>query len=252
MDKLLFCISIFLFLAACGKKGPLVPPEALAPSPVVDLTARQQGDRFVLCMTPPTRNDAGRPLKNLSGFRIVKREVLPPDVDCEECTGAYRLFMTVDMEYPVQVRRFGNLYCLDDTDLQTGKTYQYKAVSFQADGTASRDSNKVRLKYLPPPAAPTLRAISSSTGVTLEWTAPPRPESGVLAGFNIYRSESPERMPVFPINSKPISGQKYEDKSLEFGVNYLYTVRSLAEEEGELVESESSNNVSGKLKLDED
>jgi predicted small lipoprotein YifL len=252
MNKLLFCIVTFLCLAACGKKGPLVPPEALAPSPVKDLTARQEGDRFVLCMTPPSRNDAGRPLKNLAGLRVMKREVLPPDVDCEECTGAYRLFMTVDMEYPVHVRRFGNLYCLDDTDLQRGKTYQYKAASYQADGTVSRDSNKVRLKFLAPPAAPVLRAVSSTTGVTLEWTAPPPPESGVLVGYNIYRSESSESMPVFPANAKPVSGLNYEDKSLEFGVNYFYTVRSVAEVEGELVESRASNKVSGKLKLDED
>jgi predicted small lipoprotein YifL len=252
MNKFVFCMVTFIFLAACGKKGPLVPPEALAPSPISNLSARQEGDRFILCLTPPTRNDADRPLKNLAGIRVMKREVLPPDVDCEECTGAYRLFMTVDMEYPVNVSRFGNLYCLDDTDLQKGKTYQYKATSFQADGTVSRDSNKVRIKFLPSPAAPTLRAVSSPTGVTLEWSSPLPPESGSLAGYNVYRSEQSGAMPVFPVNSKPVIEQKYEDKTLEFGVNYVYTVRSVAEIQGELVESEPSNKVSGKLTLDED
>ncbi len=251
MNKLLFFIFACLFLAACGKKGPLVPPEALAPSPVKDLTVRQQGDRFVLCLTPPSKNDAGGPLKNLAGFRVMKREVLPPDVDCEECAGAYGLFVTVDMEYPLHVTRFGNLYCMDDSDLRSGKTYQYKAVSYQADGTVSRDSNKVRAKFLPPPAAPTLRAVSAPTFITLEWTAPPTPLSGALAGYNIYRSESPEAMPVFPINPKPVSGLKFDDKSLEFGVNYYYTVRSVADIDGELVESGPSDKVSGKLTLDE-
>lgn len=251
MNKLLFCICACLFLAACGKKGPLVPPEALAPSPVKDLTVRQQGDRFVLCLSPPTKNDAGGPLKNLAGFRVLKREVLPPDVDCEECAGAYGLLMTVDMEYPVNARRFGNLYCLDDTDLQYGKTYQYKSVSFEADGTSSRDSNKVREKFLPPPGAPELRAVSTPAGMTLEWAESPKPEKGKLVGYNIYRSESPKGMPVFPVNSNPVRGLKYNDKSTEFGVTYYYTVRSLADIEGEQVESGPSNKVSGKLTLEE-
>ncbi len=239
----------FFFLAACGKKGPLVPPEALAPSPVTDLDVRQVGSRFIVCLTPPTRNDAGGPLKNLAGFQVLKREVLPPDVDCEACTGAYRLFRLVDMEYPGNAMRFANMYCLYDDDLVIGKTYQYKVVSLQADGTMSRDSNKVRRKFLLPPAAPVLHATSTETGIILQWTTPP-PTTGVLVGYNIYRSESAERMPLNPINPVPVQGNRYEDKTVLFGMKYRYIIRALAKIDGELVESSSSGRVSGELQLD--
>ncbi len=252
MRKIFFCLGIAFLLAACGKKGPLVPPEALAPSPIADLRADQIGNRFSLCLSPPSRDEMGKALKNLAGVRVLKREVLPPAEDCEECPGAYRPFQTIDLEYPKGVLRFGNLYCFYDTDLVAGKTYQYKAVSFQEDGTMSRDSNKVRRKFVSPPAAPVLKGIPSPVGAMLEWTAPPPPEAGTAAGFNIYRSESPGRMSPYPINAKPVQETSYEDRSLELGVKYVYVVRSLAKVADELVESESSNEVAGELKMPEE
>ncbi len=121
MKKILFLVVVTLFLAACGKKGPLVPPEALAPATITDLRAIQRNSMLNICWTAPSREQTGKPLKNLSAFRIYKREVLPPSEDCEECPTAYRLLRIVDLEYLQDVRRSGSLYCFDDTDLIEGK-----------------------------------------------------------------------------------------------------------------------------------
>jgi predicted small lipoprotein YifL len=252
MKRFFFCLLIPLSLAACGKKGALIPPEALAPAPISDLRVTQTGERFTLCLTPPSADEAGRPLKNLTAIRVLKHEVLPPGEECEECPTAYLPFQTVDLEYPRNVMRFANLYCLSDTDLVLGKTYKYKAVSLLKDGTTSRDSNKVQRKFLPPPAAPVLRGTSSPTGVKLEWTVPPQPEAGKIVGFNIYRSESPETIPPYPINKEPVKGTLYEDQSVVLGFHYFYTVRSVAKVADELVESVSSNKVPGELKFPEE
>ena len=252
MKKIFFCLGIALALTACGKKGPLIPPEALSPAPINDLRVTQTGERFSLCLTPPSTDEVGRPLKDLAAFRVLKREVLPPGEDCEECPTAYLPFQTVDLEFPRNVQRFGKLNCLVDTDLVVGKTYKYKVFSFLKDGTMSRDSNKVQRKFLSPPAAPVLRGTSSPTGVMLEWTAPPQPEAGTIAGFNIYRSESADTMRPSPINKEPVKGTRYDDQSVVLGVHYVYTVRSLAKVADELVESESSNKVEGELKFPEE
>ncbi len=252
MKKLFILAGIAFLVAACGRKGPLVPPEALAPSPISNLRVSQVGTRFSICLTPPSSDETGKSVKNLAGFRVLKREVLPPDEDCEECPTAYRLFQTVDLEFPTDVLRYGNLYCLADTDLTVSRTYQYKAVSFQADGTTSKDSNKTRRKFVHPPAAPTVKSAPAATGVILEWTVPSKPESGTAAGFNVYRSESADRMPTEPINDKPVTGNSYEDQTVPLGTKYFYAVRALAKVDGETVESESSNIVTGEMKLPEE
>lgn len=45
--------------AACGKKGPPLPPERPVPAGVADLTARRAGDTVWLTFTVPDRNQSG-------------------------------------------------------------------------------------------------------------------------------------------------------------------------------------------------
>jgi predicted small lipoprotein YifL len=249
---MLYYMGIILALTACGKKGPLVSPDALAPGPIADLKVRQTGSRFLLCLSPPSRDVAGRPLKDLVGVRVFRREVLPPDEDCEECPTAYRLLRTIDLEYPNDIIRFGSLYCLSDAELIPGKTYQYKAVSFQRDGTMSGDSNKVRRKQVTPPVAPALKGSSTDSGVVLEWNVPSLSGPGALAGFNIYRGRYPGDVPSDPYITMPSAVTRYEDLSLQLGEKYFYVVKAVARVDGELVESEPSNIVFGELKLPEE
>lgn len=252
MKKTLFLIGIFFLLAACGKKGPLVPPEAFVPAPIADLKTEQRGNGFLVCWSPPGKEESGKSLKNLAGFRVFKREVLPPDEDCEECPTAYRLLRTIDLEYPQDVRRSGNRYCFTDSDLVEGKTYQYKVVSLEKDGAASRDSNKARRKYLPPPESPKLKAASSPTGVLLEWTTAPQPKYGTPSGYNIYRRQAGESALLFAMNEKPVQGNRFEDLTLEAGTHYLYVVRTVIKLDGETMESGPSNEVAGELSMPEE
>jgi predicted small lipoprotein YifL len=45
MKKALFITIMLLFLTACGRKGALMPPEALVPAAIQDLNVLQSGGK---------------------------------------------------------------------------------------------------------------------------------------------------------------------------------------------------------------
>ncbi len=246
-QKIALIVSLLLLLAGCGRKGKLVPPEALLPAPISDLLVTQKGQSLQLSWSIPSREEGGRALKDLAGFQLYKRVVLPPAEDCESCTDAYRLLKSIDLAYLRDVRRFGNRLYLNDSDVTDNTTYQYKIVSSRRDGTSSRNSNKARIKKVTPPPTPRLTARFSVTGVSLHWETGSLPADVKVLGCNIYRWRGDDPPALLPLNDTPASGTEYEDMRLERGVTYAYCIRTVAEIEGERVESAPSNEVKGKL-----
>ncbi|HEX9024105.1 MAG TPA: lipoprotein [Geobacteraceae bacterium] len=246
-QKIALIISILLLLAGCGRKGKLIPPEALLPAPINDLLVAQKGESFQLSWSIPSREEGGRALKDLAGFQLYKREVLPAEEDCELCPNAYHLLRSIDLAYLQNVRRFGNRLYVNDADVLTNTTYQYKILSVRKDGTPSRSSNKARIRKVVPPPAPRLTARFSVTGVSLQWVAGSMPATVKVLGFNIYRRRGDAPPALLPINDTPMTGSEYEDMRLERGVSYAYSLRTVAEVEGEKVESALSNEVKGTL-----
>lgn len=246
MKKFLAVVIMTLPLAGCGRKGPLAPPEALVPAAIVDLRVAQQGESFLLSWSAPTREAGGRPLKELAGFRLLRREVLPPAEDCEECPDAYRLIATVDLEYLREARRFGDRFFYGDAGLRSGATYQYKLVAFRRDGTASRDSNRSRHRLVLPPPPPVPKGLFTSAGIILEWPAVTTAGSAVV-GYNVYRWREGQPIPPVPLNERPLTEPRFEDLRLEQGIVYSYAVRTVAGIEGEVAESAPSALVTGSL-----
>lgn len=251
MKKILILLPLILLLVACGKRGPLVAPEALVPAPVKDLQVEQKGNRFQVCWSGPGKQEWGGSLDNLAGFQVFRREVLPPDEDCETCPSAYRQVKAVDPEYLQDVLRLGPLFCFFDTELVEGKTYQYKVISFDAEGAASKDSNRVRRKKTVPPAPPLLSAVPAPRGVTLQWKLDALPAGARLEGFTVFRKQGGEVMPLLPIAAVAADATLFEDPHMEHGVSYVYAIRTVAGIDGEKVESDLSNEVEGKFQLSE-
>ena len=237
-------IAALLFLAGCGKKGPLVPPEALVPAPIANLAVAQKGDRFQVSWSAPGKQEGGGTLKDLAGFVLFRRPLLPPDEDCEQCATAYGVVTRIDLDFLKTVRRVGSLFLYDDSDLTPGKSYQYKVHSLTEEGAESRDSNKAHHRVLVPPLPPVVEALSSASGVVLAFVAPATGE-GILQGFNVYRSRKGGEMPLTPLNPKPITGRTYEDKAILIGVAYAYRVTAVAALNAETVESAPSVLVAG-------
>lgn len=238
------------FLSGCGKKGVLVPPEALVPAPITNLAAAQKGDRIEVSWSAPGKQEGGAPLRDLGGFLLFRRPVLPPGEDCEECLSAYALLQRVDLEFPQGARQAGQLWIYSDRDLNRGMTYQYKVRSFTTQGAEGKDSNKVRRTFFSPPPPPVLEALPSDDGVILAYVALP-PEEGTVVGYNIYRSKKGEPLPTVPLNTAPVTGNTYKDETARFGVAYDYAVTSLVKVGAETVESARSNDVAGGIRVPE-
>jgi hypothetical protein len=241
MKKILFLIMAIL-LSGCGKRGALVPPEALVPAAVRDLRVEQKGDRFLVLWSRPTRQEGGRPLRDLAGFRLFRRDLLPPGEDCEECPDAYRLLTSIDLDFP-RGGVVGNHGLYYDDALTIGKSYRYKVISATKDGSISRPSNRADRKKVDPPSPPVLQALATPLGIRLTWQNPSAPAFGRIEGYNVYRKRSGETLPLSPLTSAPLKEMLYEDDNLEQGVRYEYVVRTVALNDGETVESDPSNEV---------
>ena len=241
--KMSFLVILLLILAGCGRKGLLMAPEALAPAPIADLRVEQKGEQFLVSWSRPAAELGGRHLRDLARFQLFRREVLPPGEDCEECPAAYRLLKSVDLDYLQGVAIVGARYLSIDTDLAGGKTYRYKVFSQKRDGTTSRISNRASRKKVAPPLPPVLKAASSLDGVRLTWSGAAPPAGGRIEGYTVYRKESGETHYLTPLTGAPVKETVFEDKQLEWGKRYDYTVRTVAVVDGETVESNQSNEV---------
>ncbi len=246
IQRVLLIAIITLLLTGCGRKGPLISPDAMIPAPIADLHVEQQGERFVVSWTQPGREEGGGPLKDLAGFRVFRREVLPPSQDCEECPTAYHLIRAVDLEYLQDVVRAGNSYSFVDAGLETGKTYQYKVIGFKTDGSEGKQSNLARRKKVVPPLSPMVQVTSSPTSVILRWEPVVVAKSASLLGYQVYRKRAGSAA-AQPLTGKPIQETSFEDLHLERGATYDYAVRTVAKIDGETVESEPSTALTGRL-----
>ena len=244
MKKTICILIASLALAGCGRRGPLVAPDAAIPAAVDSLKVSQKDNRFYLSWAPPLRDLAGKPLQGLAGFRLLRRQVLPPGQDCEECADAYRTVKTVDLDILKEARRFNDLYVVTDTGLVPGNTYQYRVVSFKKDGTESARSNPARRTLLPSPAAPVLRATPVADGIDLQWELPGG--GAQPSGYNLYRRNKGDINSLTILNGAPVKDARFEDRGAEKGVTYLYSVRGVVTTGDVPLEGALSNEVEGR------
>jgi predicted small lipoprotein YifL len=244
LHKVILAIVVGALCAGCGKKGPLIPPEALVPAAVTDLRIEQRGGEFRLSWSAPDKEEGGLPLRDLSGFRLARREVLPPGQDCAACLDSWRLLSAIDLAYLQEVRRSGRRFYYTDLELRPAISYQYQVTSVNRAGAVSKPSNRPTRKAVEPPLPPVLQAEPTATGIRLEFVALPVPSKEALVGYNIYRQRPGEPLPLTPLNPRPVTDHTFDDKQVTLGEAYQYRVRTLARIDGELVESAPSNEVS--------
>jgi predicted small lipoprotein YifL len=231
-------LLLFLALTGCGKKGPLVAPEALRYPPVADLAARQQGDSAVVSWSNPygLRDDIG-------AFRIYRREVLPPAQDCEECNDAYGLVRTVDLEMPNGVVQDGIRFIMNDAEVLAGKTYQYRLHAMLKDGGVAAVSKPARVALTTLPLPPGLTAEATPVSVILSWEPIPTPAGGTPPRYQLFRRQGDAPWPRTPLTPKPLEATRYEDFPPLQGATWHYQVRALVTVNGVVAETAASGSA---------
>ena len=66
---------------------------------MTDLAVSQRGEEFRLSWTLPGKEEGGRPLRDLTGCRLYRREPLPPAQDCPNCQEGWQLLRAIDLAY---------------------------------------------------------------------------------------------------------------------------------------------------------
>jgi predicted small lipoprotein YifL len=250
--RILACIlSVTLFITSCGKKGPLIYPDMLAPAAPSDAAARQIGDRIRLIFSVPTRDRSGRPCADVAGVKISRRESpAGQGAECSACTSDFRLFKQWYADTPGESQRIGNRVMLRDGGVRSGGSYTYTFVAFTKDGIDGATSGPVTAEIVLPPQPPVIRAVSHPTEVDLEFAG--IPVDGTFVGYSLYRAIKSEPFSYMPYITSPLVVNRYTDMGLDRGTTYVYAARTVVRlSTGALVESELSNEVEAQLKDDE-
>jgi predicted small lipoprotein YifL len=246
-------VGMSMLAMACGRKGPLIYPDMLVPAAPAAVTARQSGSAVKLQFALPEKDRAGRPVQGVAGVKISKRTTDDARKDvCRSCMTDYRLFRTLYLDLlPTDTQRFGSQLILLDGDVLAGNIYSYSIVPFTADGIDGAASAVADVRVGASLPAPSVTIESFPTEVKL-WLSSQPFSSGHLLGYNLYRTSGTTPRSYQPLNREPLKGSVYVDNTLERGVKYRYSARTVQVlESGGIAESAESQEVEGMLKDDE-
>ncbi len=252
---LLACV----YVSACGAPGVPTPPRPVVPRPVTDLAARQQGSSVILTFTLPKKSDENEKLAALPSMEIFRGE-RAASVTSAPAKMTTQLIYTVPSTLVDTYIKEGQIEFRDPLKPASlhGQEIVYMVRTRASTKRASNDSNIVSVKTLPVPPAPANVRVAAlrETEIELAWTAPRQESaSGGIAGYRVYRGELPAETPAPAGDNQDISklklsvplallgpaaGNSFRDTQFTFGVTYVYSVRSVADEQGQPVESSDS------------
>jgi hypothetical protein len=130
---------IVLLSIGCGKKGEPRAPELAMPQLIKNLTAKPDRNGIVLTWSRPTEYVDGKPLTDLTGFVIFRKDLSPT---CPECPVPYRPLTAVNVEDREKFVK-QKQYRFIDENVQAQMIYRYRVSSQLKDGSLSNPSNEV-------------------------------------------------------------------------------------------------------------
>lgn len=246
--------------AACGKKGPPLPPLVRVPVAPGDFVAARRGStaevRFVV---PGTNTDGSRPADLVRvdvyamnsagadaltddevvrrGRRIGTLDVKPPpdpdeDPDAPRPAGVKEA--GIDQGTPAQVSE-----SIPDA-AEAGIRY-YVSVGINKRGRRGPSSRRGAIPLGPAPPAPAPPQVSyDEKAITVSWTAAATETGG---GVEVYDATTGKRL-----TDKPVTAASFADPRIEWGAERCYAIGRLAEVERLPVESDASEKTCVTLK----
>jgi hypothetical protein len=221
-------------VSACGRRGQLISPDALVPAAVQNMQVRQQGDAFRITWQAPGKEVSGRPLRDLAGFRLLRRTV--DDGSCASCPDSWKLLSEIDLDLPESGTKIGSTYLYRDRDKRPGDAVQYRLQAFSRSGGVSPVETSPPRRMLPAVSAPAITATAMPTSILLSFRFTP-PAGAKLVGYNLYRRSGTDAPALLPVNREPIAEPSWEDQQVQFGQTYRYAATAVVAVSGETVET---------------
>jgi predicted phage tail protein len=252
---LAFIFFALLIGLSCGKRKPPLPPVEKT-TQRADISGVQRGNIITLSWNLPAQNTPSGNTLNISRadvYRLAESLTAPLTLSEEEFASRSTLISTL----PVSARDFqrGQITFADTLQF-TGQPARLRyAVRFvNAAGQKAVFSNFLLIEPTTKVAGiPTqLAAQVSGNGILLAWNAPKENVDGStpanIIGYNVYRVSSADDSATV-LNKTPLTENKFNDQSFDFGADYKYFVRTVSlGGGGEPLESLDSNIIELKPK----
>jgi fibronectin type 3 domain-containing protein len=228
MASILFAGFVLFWINGCGLKTAPVPPGAVIPASINDLTYRLDDKGVNLTWTYPPLSIQGAAIDNIREFKIFKAEKNEADY-CPECPLKYHVVFSLNASR----LKPGRHIKYSDTELQSGYHYFYMVQSHSGWNIHSHDSNQVDFIWRSPLTAPlNLQAEAGDRLITLNWDSPQTLVDGTPVtepvGYLISRSVNGKKFKIFT----PVIKQKsFTDGSVKNGVDYSYKIKAVFQEE---------------------
>jgi fibronectin type 3 domain-containing protein len=236
-------LSLFLsvFLVACGKVGPPLPPVQRAPLRVEGLKVEQRGGHLILSL-PFTRTSKMQ-MQRIDVYRLVEPIDAPMGLPIETFSEKASVVYSIPAD-DIPLDRSGVVY--SDTLNVKGETqnkrYRYSVRMFNTAGQAFDFSTYATIEPLLNLAlSPTkLAAKQVETQIEITWDPPEgnmnETSPANVVGYNIYRRQGGA---FNKVNVEALLEPRFVDRNFQFGAKYQYVVRSLSFKPGSASLSES-------------
>jgi predicted small lipoprotein YifL len=230
-------LLIVLALAACGKKGPPVPPEVRLPAPPAGLRASIDENAILVSWTNPgTRIDGSR-LRDLTEVRLYRREdaddgPLKPAILSSGRVVGYDQIAAIRLDAPAPAVVHGtSVQWVDRSGLVAGHRYVYVLTALDGLGRSSPPSERRPITFLAAPMPPRdVQATAGNRQVTVSWSAPHEftdasPATGEIRYIVLRGVGSAGPMEV--VTPQPLDGTSYTETGLQNETEYQYRVRAV-------------------------
>lgn len=158
-------IGLLCLCAACGRFGPPVPPEQVAPSQVGTLKVSGSADGLAFHWEAPKSDQRGKDLKQIDGYRIYRKpiekaaDISNADIPFEIVTTVADTHLVALQKAQEEARKAGrpahrakidsSLTTFDyvDKGLKPGMSYLYKVIPFNQGGVEGDSYQLVKVLW---------------------------------------------------------------------------------------------------------
>lgn len=246
-------------VAACGKKGPPLPPLVRVPTPPREFSAQRRASTVAIQFAVPGNNTDGSSPADIVRVEVYALTVTPPATADEivrrgERIGRVLVNPPPDPDTPAgepakpsgplppggidqnATARLSEEFTPDDS-LDPVDVRLYVAVGFNKRGRRGAYSPPVAVPVGPPPNPPGKPEVSfDETSITITWPDAEAVDDAVSLAYHVY---VPGEVPI-RLTSQALDEDWYIDSRIEWGAERCYVIRSVEMIDKLPLESEAS------------